>query len=193
MTGLDLLAASLAAIAAALGLVTLRWNTRRVRRWRRALESVVRQLIRRVRPPAPVNFDLHPITRVRVVDGDTIDDRKTRIRYRVVNIDAPETQDRAKCFRERKQGQIAKNMATGIFRRARTVIAKPVGRLDVHGRVVAAIEVDGEDFGELMVKRGVARRWTGVREKWCGPQGGLAALARTRSHQWSCKTCKNWR
>lgn len=193
MVGSDF-STALIALAAILAFVALRWNSRPVRGLRRVFGRIVLWLARSLRPPAkPVDFSPHAIVRVRVVDGDTIDDAKTRIRYRIANIDAPETQDRAKCYRERVQGNIAKQAAVGIFRRAESIVARPTGRIDPYGRVVAEIEIDGQDFGQMMMIRGFARRWTGSREKWCGPQGGLAKMASVRSHKWSCRKCQHWR
>lgn len=131
--------------------------------------------------------------RVRVIDGDTMQDMGTGVRYRVENIDAPETGDRAKCFRERMQGEIATRVARRLFREARTTTAAPIGRTDKYGRVVARIELDGADFGATMIDRGFARPWSGERERWCGGDGGLALLAQKRSHRWSCKKCAAWR
>ncbi len=127
---------------------------------------------------------------VRVIDGDTIEDRTTRICYRVENIDAPETGENARCFRERKQGEIATRIAHALIANADQVLARPIERKDVYGRTVARIEVDGQDYGTIMIQRGYARPWAGVREAWCGPEGGLAALARARSSQWNCNKCR---
>ena len=145
-------------------------------------------------PPCdPTAVGRHRLKTVRVIDGDTVQDMVSLVRYRVENIDAPETGKRALCFRERAHGEIAKTAAEKIVMHARAVYALPIGRLDAYGRVVARLEVDGQDFGTIMIQRGFARPWGGERERWCGPEGGLAMMARARSAAWKCKTCKNWR
>lgn len=129
------------------------------------------------------------VTRIRVVDGDTIEDLDTRVRYRIANIDCPETDDRAKCFRERAKGEQAKGAAEIVFATAKTVEVRPVGRTDRHGRTVAYVRVDGQDYGRLMIERGFAVAWTGSRDSWCGEGGGLSQLASATSRVHECKTC----
>ena len=129
---------------------------------------------------------VHALTRVVVIDGDTIDDGATSARYRVANIDAPETDDRARCAVERAMGERAKAYAGGIFAKAREVRAHPTGRLDRYGRVVAFIVVDDKDFGAIMIERGFACAWTGQRLPWCGANGALRRLAYRRLEAWTC-------
>jgi micrococcal nuclease len=124
-----------------------------------------------------------------IVDGDTLDDRATGIRYRLENIDAPETDDRAACAAERYMGNRAKWEAVNIVRTARTVIAAPTGKIDAYGRIVAHIKVDGQDMGELMIANGLALPWNGQRESWCGYNGNLHALAMTHFKRPICRTC----
>lgn len=162
------------------------WLFRRVRRTFRRISFARRTRRERTQPTA-----IGVLRNVRVIDGDTIEDRTTRIRYRVENIDAPETGDNARCYRERKQGEIATRVARALFERAEQVVARPIDRKDIYGRTVARIELDGQDYGTIMIQRGFARPWNGAREAWCGPEGGLAALARARSAQWNCKKCRN--
>lgn len=140
----------------------------------------------RLRPPPSAPFALR---RFWVVDGDTIQDNATRTVYRLENIDCPETDDRAKCFRERKQGERAKFEAVRLLKGAKTITVRPTGKVDQYGRSIATIYVDGQDFGELMIARGFARPWRGVREDWCGPNGGLARLAEACSAKLHCNTC----
>lgn len=126
---------------------------------------------------------------MRVVDGDTVDDPATGIRYRVANIDCPETDEKAKCYRERMRGEQAKGAAEMIFAAAYDIELRPTGKTDRYGRTVAFIRVDGRDYGELMIEKGFAQPWAGRRERWCGPDGGLEALAKASATEWACKTC----
>ncbi|MET0183629.1 MAG: thermonuclease family protein [Caulobacterales bacterium] len=118
-------------------------------------------------------FAPHEIKRPRVIDGDTLDDSDTGIRYRIENIDAPETGDNARCASERRLGELATIEARTIIAKARIVFAKPTGRVDPYGRVIAFIRVDDRDFGEEMIARGFARPWRGHREPWCDDAGRL--------------------
>jgi endonuclease YncB( thermonuclease family) len=127
-----------------------------------------------------------------VIDGDTIDDRAAGIRYRVANIDAPETGENAKCKYERFLGEAATAAAIQIVRDAKVVSVRPTWRTDRYGRRVAYVLVDGADFGDILVKRGLARPWRGQREKWCGPHGGLSKIARSQARAFHCRFCSHW-
>lgn len=129
------------------------------------------------------------LTRFLVIDGDTVCDIIKETTYRLENIDCPETKDRAKCYRERKHGESAKYEALRILQSAGRIEARPTGRIDRYGRTVAHFDVDGRDFGELMIERGLARPWTGQPQVWCGRSGGLEMMARTCTTRFSCKTC----
>jgi hypothetical protein len=158
-------------------------NRPRSRRWR---EPGRRQDYARKAGPSSAPFTL---TRFWVVDGDTIRDNATKTVYRLENIDCPETEERAKCLREREQGKRAKFEAVRLLKGATNITVRPSGKIDDYGRSVAKVNVDGADFGQLMIDRGFARSWRGVREDWCGPNGGLARMAEACSAKLHCKTC----
>jgi endonuclease YncB( thermonuclease family) len=124
-----------------------------------------------------------------VIDGDTIRNNSTGTIYRLADIDCPETGDNAKCYRERTLGERAKLEAIRLLKGANSITVHPTGEPDAHGRTIARIDVDGRDFGQLMIARGFAVRWRGVREDWCGPNGGLARMAEACSARFHCKTC----
>lgn len=134
-----------------------------------------------------------PLAKPWVIDGDTIDDRATGIRYRLANIDAPETGDNAKCFHERSRGEEASRAAIQIVRSAQRVEVRRTWRTDVYGRRVAFVLVDGADLGETLMRQGLARPWRGRRERWCGGRGGLAKIAASGARAHSCGTCRAWR
>jgi len=127
-----------------------------------------------------------------VIDGDTIDDRSTGIRYRLANIDAPETGDNAKCFKENERGEAAKWAAIRLVRAAKTVEVRQTWRIDRYGRRVAFVLVDGEDLGRTLIAQGFARPWLGQRYRWCGKNGGLALIARAGRRAHNCQTCAAW-
>jgi endonuclease YncB( thermonuclease family) len=139
-----------------------------------------------VEPPRPI---LSPW----VIDGDTVDDRAIGVRYRLANIDAPETGDNAKCFKENERGEAARRAAIALVRKAARVEVRRTWRVDYFGRRVAFVLVDGDDLGVELVKLGLARPWRGERGRWCGKNGGLAKIARSGAMQHSCLTCANWR
>lgn len=123
------------------------------------------------------------------IDGDTIDDMAIGVRYRLANIDAPETGDNAKCHRERTRGEGAAAFVERELRRATNVSVRRTFRIDRYGRRVAFVLVDGKDLGEMLVQSGFARPWRGRRRKWCGPSGGLAKIAEAGGFAHSCKAC----
>ncbi len=122
------------------------------------------------------------------MDGDTIDDNATRIRYRLENIDAPETKYAA-CAAEAHMGERSKWTAYELIKAANNVEAHTTGRIDQYGRTIARIKLDGKDLGEMLIARGFARPWTGARENWCGVDGPLNALARTCYGRPICLDC----
>jgi len=129
----------------------------------------------------------------RVLDGDTIEDVADGWRYRLANIDAPETGDNARCHRERQRGEAARDAAIHAIRAAKLVEVRRTFRIDCYGRRIAFVLVDGEDLGETLLKRGLARPWRGQRRRWCGPGGGLAKIARAGFQPHYCGACSNWR
>lgn len=131
----------------------------------------------------------HRVQMPRTVDGDTIDDAASGIRYRFANIDAPETGERARCERERARGEGAAAFVERALRRATSVSVRRTFRTDVFGRRVAFVLVDGQDLGEMLVRAGFARPWRGRRRKWCGPDGGLAQIAEAGGFPHACRAC----
>jgi len=125
----------------------------------------------------------------RVVDGDTIDDQATGIRYRLASVDAPETGNRAGCFSERRLGELSKAETTEIVGGAKLIEARPTGRIDAYGRTVAYLYIDGVELGDVLVRRGLARPWRGDRKPWCGRRGGMLKMARRANVAWQCSAC----
>lgn len=116
---------------------------------------------------APVAYDW------RVIDGDTFEDRNTGDRYRLVNIDTPETGGRAACAAERQLGDRATRQARALITGAENLDVRRTGRIDRYDRIIAFIEIDGRDLGELLIADGLARPWRGRREPWCDASGNL--------------------
>lgn len=100
------------------------------------------------------------------VDGDTLRDAAGE-RYRVENIDAPETGLLSECPEERALGEAARAYVETWLTSAHRVEALPTGRRDRYGRVVARIEIDGVDLGERLIARGLAQPWRGRKADFC--------------------------
>ncbi|MEJ0058422.1 MAG: thermonuclease family protein [Terricaulis sp.] len=114
-----------------------------------------------------------PSVRLRVVDGDTFQDRATGERIRLENIDTPETGGRENCAAERQAGERATSEARRLIAGADRVSVRRTGREDRYGRTIGFVEVDGHDIGRLLMDAGLARPWRGRREEWCAADGSL--------------------
>ena len=199
MSGLDIdWSLAIGAIVFA-AIATIGWGWRPVvhqarRLVRRMMQLSLRRATRqavRGEPRAQIKTDtsLTILSRFWVMDGDTVRDTINGVTYRLENIDSPETEDRARCYREREHGKRAKFEALKILQAAGRIEVHATGRIDKYGRSIAFIDVDGRDFGELMIERGFARPWSGQPQVWCGRDGGLELMAKTRSAEFACKTC----
>lgn len=101
-----------------------------------------------------------------VVDGDTFD--VGGVRYRVADLDAPETNGR--CPAERALARLATAQAREAFDQATTVTVEVVdvqpATARFRERLVVRVSVDGEDLATGLVRAGVAR-WDRDRGRWC--------------------------
>ena len=111
--------------------------------------------------------------RIRIIDGDTMEDLRQEITYRLVNIDTPETGSRARCTAERTLGDRATQAARTLVSQAQRLEFRPTGRIDRYGRTIAFVVIDGHDMGETLIAEGLARPWRGRREPWCDASGNL--------------------
>jgi endonuclease YncB( thermonuclease family) len=105
-----------------------------------ALLAVVPQLL----AAEPVEWRV-----VNVADGDTItclDDGKTQHRIRIDGIDAPE--------RGQPFGNVARDRMAALAK-GKTATIHGHGN-DRYGRLLAAVEVDGDDLGRRLVAEGLA-------------------------------------
>jgi micrococcal nuclease len=108
-------------------------------------------------------MDYVPAAEVRVIDGDTL--RYGRERIRILGIDAPETEGRARCNAERRLAAQATMTLTEIIMGERLEIERH-GK-DRFGRTLAYIRVSGADVGEMLIRAHVAVRWGDGRPDWC--------------------------
>jgi endonuclease YncB( thermonuclease family) len=100
---------------------------------------------------------------VRVIDGDTI--RIGAERVRLINIDAPETEGRARCNAEHRLAAVATMTLVDLIEGKRLEIDRH-GK-DRFGRTLAYIRVSGADVGEMLIRARVAVRWGNGRPNWC--------------------------
>lgn len=98
-----------------------------------------------------------------VHDGDTI--RCNSERIRIENIDAPELPGSPKChdYRARnawcdaQAGYRSRDELRAFLSRGRVVIYR--NGQDRYGRTLARVSVNGQDAGEWLISRGLARPW----------------------------------
>mgnify|MGYP000418649750 FL=1 len=125
--------------------------------------------------PVPLPLPSLPhIVVERVIDGDTVELSQAvngLTRVRIAGIDTPET-SRAQCKRERDRGFEAKGYAAALLE-GQVVVVTPSPAKDRYGRLLARLEVSGRDYGQTMIARGYAVRWTKEwakmpkAQRWC--------------------------
>lgn len=96
-----------------------------------------------------------------VVDGDTF--WHDRIKYRLADIDAPETRN-PRCAADAKLGRAATYRLAALLS-AGSFKLQDQGA-DRYGRTLATVTRGGRSIGEQLVSEGLARRW-GDRRGWC--------------------------
>lgn len=112
-------------------------------------------------PLGLIAFALCNVTSVH--DGDTI--RCGSERIRIANIDAPELADSPKCRDRRASyawcdfsaGIQSRDALRGFLSRGKVMIER-LGT-DRYGRTLATVSVNGQDAGEFLVSRGLAKLW----------------------------------
>jgi micrococcal nuclease len=82
-----------------------------------------------------------------VIDRDTI--RRGAERIRIMNIDAPETEDRAKCNAERRLAALATMTLSKLIVGERLEIERHGNRF---GRTLAYMRVSGAEVDEMLIR-----------------------------------------
>ena len=104
-------------------------------------------------------------SRLTVVDGDTV--RLAGDTIRLVGFDTPETY-RAQCDAERVRGDAATERLRELLDQATAAQLAYLPRRDQYGRDLAQLMLDGQDVADVMVREGLARRYSGGhRQSWC--------------------------
>ena len=113
------------------------------------------------RPADAMDFCSGPVRVTCVVDGDTVWIEGEKIR--LADIDAPEPG--GACEAERVTAARAAGRLARLLREGGYVIERS-GR-DTYGRTLATISIGGRSVGAILVAEGLARPWSGRRERWC--------------------------
>jgi len=107
-----------------------------------------------------------PSSYVRVIDGDTVEIRREKVR--LSNIDAPELPPNSKCWAEAALAVTSAERLQEFINLAPTLELTRDGK-DRYGRTLGRLVVGDGDLGEAMVQSGFAARWTGQKWDWCAP------------------------
>jgi endonuclease YncB( thermonuclease family) len=99
-----------------------------------------------------------------VVDGDTIWIEGQNVR--IADIDAPETHEPS-CAEERALGDRAAARLRQLLNSGEVKLASIDRDMDVYGRKLRIVEVNGASVGGTLVDEGLARWYAGGRRPWC--------------------------
>ena len=101
-----------------------------------------------------------------VIDGGTIDYQGQRIR--MVDYDTPEIGE-PKCSSEFALGQKAKHRLVEIMNSGAVAVTPHGNRdVDLYGRKLRLVTVNGRSVGDTLIDEGLAVPWEGHRHHWCG-------------------------
>ncbi|AEI04547.1 putative nuclease (plasmid) [Afipia carboxidovorans OM5] len=100
-----------------------------------------------------------------VVDGDTFWYRGDKIR--IADIDAPELSP-PRCQREAELGEAAKRRLRVLLNAGPFTLAAVERDQDRYGRKLRTVSRGGRSLGDMLIAEGLARRWGGPRQSWCG-------------------------
>ena len=96
------------------------------------------------------NWNAHHYTVTRIVDGDTVEatDGNIKFKIRIAGMDAPE--------HDQDFGKVAKQNLSDLVL-SKQIQLKPVGNgIDIYGRSLGQIFVDGKDVSVTMIQKGLA-------------------------------------
>jgi endonuclease YncB( thermonuclease family) len=105
--------------------------------------------------------------RVRVLDADVliIDGKHVKL----ANAYAPESLLHARCWAESLASDHAANYVKDLVEHARSFDFRPTGQTDTYNRVLALVDIDGADLGDILYQQGLAARPVEPRFDWCQP------------------------
>lgn len=100
-----------------------------------------------------------------LVDGDT--GWQDGIKWRMLNIDAPEMDDKAECANERAMARASLERLMALMADGYSV--RSSGRYDKFNRLlVDVVLADGRDAGRALMQEGFAQPWPNRGNVWCG-------------------------
>jgi micrococcal nuclease len=102
---------------------------------------------------------------VTAIDGDTV--AEGLVHFRLENIDAPETGERAECDAERMLGENAARRMAQLLGSGPVTIRR-TGRIDKYHRPIALVSLGGQDIGSMLIAEKLAVAWRGRQHDWCG-------------------------
>lgn len=101
-----------------------------------------------------------------IVDGDTFWMAGEKIR--IADINTPEISEPA-CRRERELGEQARRRLHQLMNAGPVELRRAGSRsTDRYGRLLRTVHRNGRSLGDILVSEGLAHRWRGYRESWCG-------------------------
>lgn len=100
-----------------------------------------------------------------VVDGDTF--YLDGVKIRVADIDTPET-GQPKCRQEAQLGARATLRFQQLLNDGPIELATIERDADRYGRKLRTVHGGGRSLGDVLVAEGLAHRWIGRKQSWCG-------------------------
>jgi micrococcal nuclease len=89
-----------------------------------------------------------------------------KMSIRVLGIDTPEI--RGDCPKEKKLALEGRNVANKLFRNANNIEFKNLQWDKYGGRILADVEIDGQNYADILIQEGLARPYFGdKKESWC--------------------------
>jgi len=111
---------------------------------------------------------------LRVVDGDTLEiknecfPKELKLSVRVLGIDTPEKESRAKCEKEAKLAEKASKFTKQFIGKNKTATFRNIKWDKYGGRLLADVEINGKSLSDELIKNGLARSYDGKKKgSWC--------------------------
>jgi endonuclease YncB( thermonuclease family) len=121
----------------------------------------------------PVGYDWKVL---RVLDGDTVEVEapylpaplKPVLKVRVLGVDTPEKNPRAKCPQEHEKALLATKLTKDAIANAK-VIKVYITEWDKYGgRILGDLVIDGKQLSTRLIEAGLAREYYGeAKQSWC--------------------------
>lgn len=123
---------------------------------------------------APAVADSYKINRV--IDGDTVEiavdflpaPLPPKLSVRILGIDTPEKEPRAKCEAEAEKAKLAKRFTQRAIEEADRIDFNIREWDKFGGRVLGLVFIDGQNLGDMLIEAGLARPYKGeAKSSWC--------------------------